>query len=69
MSSDKAVAQVFLTALKSLTPKEQSSIFAKILEVRKWREDLIDLALVRKRRKEQFRSFDTFTAELTSIKK
>ena len=69
MSSDKAVAQVFMTALKSLTPKEQSSVFAKILEVRRWREDLIDLALVRKRRKEKFRSFDAVAAELASSRK
>ena len=69
MSSDKAVAQVFLTALKSLTPTEQSSIFSKILEVRKWREDLIDLALVRKRRKEKFRSFNAFAAELAPARK
>ena len=69
MSSDKAVAQVFLTALKSLTPKEQSSVFSKILEVRKWREDLMDLAIVRKRRKDKFRSFGEFTSKLASARK
>ena len=63
MSSNEAVAQIFVTALKSLSTKDQSSVFSKIIQIRKWREDLIDLAIVRKRRKDKFRSFHDFVAE------
>jgi len=64
MSPQKAVANVFVTAFKTLSPVEQRAILAQILKMRKLREDLVDIAIGEARSREKSRPFKTFLAEL-----
>jgi hypothetical protein len=62
MSASQATAEVFLTALKAMSKKEQSAVLAGIVQDKNLREDLLDLALIAKRRNESSRSFRQYLA-------
>jgi hypothetical protein len=66
MSTQEAVAEVFIRAFRALTPAEQSAILAKMFRDQELREDLIDLTIAKKRSHEKARSFKAF---LTKVKK
>ena len=53
-----------MTALRALPKKEREAVLARIANEPDMREDLIDLALVAKRRREPSRPFRTFLAKL-----
>lgn len=64
MGPEKAVAEVFITAFKTLSFNEQRAVLAKVLKMRKWRKDLIDIAIAESRSQEKSRPFRTFLAEM-----
>ena len=63
MSPSQATAEVFVTALKSLSKKERAAVLACIAEEPGLRKDLLDLALVAKRRREPSRRLRDYLAE------
>ncbi len=64
MKIDEAVANIFMTAFKTLGSREQRAILSKILKMRQWRKDLLDIAIAESRNQEKSRSFRTFLAEI-----
>lgn len=64
MTSDKAVAEVFITAFRTLPSHEQQLVLARMLEVRKWRKDLMDIAIAESRSQEKSRPFRDFLKEI-----
>ena len=46
------MAEVFMQAFKSLKKKDKDDFFEKLLKVKEYREDLIDLAIIEARKKE-----------------
>ena len=52
-----------MTALRALPKKEREAVLARIANEPDMREDLIDLALVAKRRREPSRPFRRYLAE------
>ncbi len=63
MSGTQATAEIFLTALKALPKREQNAVLAGIVQDKELREDLLDLTLIAKRRKESSKSFRQYLAE------
>ena len=63
MTAIQATAEVFFQALQTLTKKEQLAFFEKLLHDRRYREDLIDLALIEARQNEPSRSLRLYLAE------
>lgn len=63
MTAVQARAQVFITALRSLSKKDRRTVLALIAEDRELGEDLLDLALLAQRRGESSRPFREFLAE------
>ena len=63
MKTTGATAEVFLTAFKILPKKEQDIFLTKILEDKKLREDLIDIAIAERRQKDKSRPFRNFLNE------
>ena len=64
MSPKEAVANIFMTAFRSLSSAQQDAILAKMVQDRELREDLIDLAIAEARSHERSRSFQTFLAQI-----
>jgi hypothetical protein len=60
MRAQGATAEVFLTAFKTLTKKEQDLFLSEVMKDRKLREDLIDIAIAESRAKDKGRSFKDF---------
>ena len=58
-----ATADVFITAFETLPSSEQRAILSKILKMRQWRKDLIDIAIGESRSREKSRPFRTFLSE------
>jgi len=58
-----ATAQVFLTALRALPPKERAGVIAGIAEQDDLRKDLLDLAVIAERRNEPSRPLREYLAE------
>lgn len=56
-------AEVYLMALQSLTKAEREAVIARLLEDKKLREDILDLALIRQRQGEPSRPFREYLAE------
>lgn len=63
MTSKEATAEVFLTALRSLSSKDRQAVLARIAEDEDLRQDLHDLALLAERRNEPSRAFRDYLAE------
>ena len=60
MVPEKAVAQIFITAFKTLPSHEQRAVLAQMLKMRKWRKDLVDIAIAEARNQEKARPFRDF---------
>ena len=69
MGAAQARAEVFWMAFKGLPKKERESVVEKLLEDKDFMEDLIDIALIRQRRKEPSRPLKDYLAERESSKK
>jgi hypothetical protein len=57
MAKAEAVAEVFLTAIRSLPKRDRERILAGLIRDRNLRQDLLDLAVIEQRRKEVSRHF------------
>ena len=60
MKPQEATAEVFLTAFKTLTKKEQDIFLSEVLKDKKIREDMIDIAVGQSRSRDKSRSFRDF---------
>lgn len=56
-------AEVFLTAFKTLSRKEQDIFFAEIIKNKRLREDLVDIAIAESRKSNKSRPFREFIKE------
>jgi hypothetical protein len=59
MMSQEATAEVFWTALKALSRKEQQAVLRRVVQDEKLRHDMLDLALIEERRAEPARPLRT----------
>ena len=57
MGAQGATAEVFLTAFKTLTKKEQDIFLSEVMKDKRLREDLIDIAIAESRSKDRSRPF------------
>ena len=62
MTAAAATAEVFWTAFRSLPKAERQAVIEKLLADRRFREDLIDAAIVEQRRKEPARPLNEYLA-------
>jgi len=60
IATAQATAEVFWTAFRALRKKEKQAVIEKLLGDEEFMEDLIDLAIIEKRRKEPSRSLDEY---------
>ena len=63
MPQTQAIARVFMQAFKSLPYQERESFLGELVKTKKYREDLIDLAIIEARRNEPSRPFREYLAE------
>ncbi len=63
MGTKGATAEVFLTAFRTLTRKDQDIFFSEILKDKRLREDLMDIAIAENRAKDKSRPFREFLKE------
>ena len=63
--SQAATADVFLTALKALPKTERDAVLVKIARDKAFARDILDLALIAKRRSEPARPFRRYLAKRT----
>lgn len=63
ISVTEAKAEVFFTAFNALSENEQQAFITKLLQHKKFSEDLTDAAIMDKRRNEPSRSLDDYLAE------
>jgi len=61
MTSIQTTAEVFWTAFRALPKKEREAFMARLYSDRRYREDLIDLALIKQRQKEPSKSLKTYS--------
>lgn len=52
MTSKEATAEIFWTAFKALSKKEQEAVLARLLQDEDFVKDLIDIALIEEARRE-----------------
>lgn len=63
MTETEAVAEVFLTAFKSLPRAQRDEVLSGIVKNRKLRHDLLDMAAIEERRSEKERPFREYLKE------
>jgi len=63
MKSDKAVVSVYVRAFKTLSVVEQKAVLAQVLRMRRWRKDLVDIAIAESRVRDGSRPFRSFLAQ------
>ena len=63
MNEVEATADVFLTALKALSRKERDEVLVRIAGDKSLARDLLDLAVIAKRRREPSRPFAQYLAD------
>jgi len=63
MGKTEAVAEVFLTAIRSLPKAERDRVLRGLVKDRNLRRDLIDLATIEERRDEPSRPFRDYLKE------
>jgi hypothetical protein len=63
MTSTEATSEIFLTAFRSLKKREREAVLEKLLKDKELVEDLMDLVVLKQRRKETSRSLDAYLAE------
>ncbi len=61
--SQAAMADVFLTALKAMPKVERDAVIVRIARDKAFARDILDLALIDKRRREPSRPFREYLAE------
>ena len=62
VSPSEATAEVFCTAFRSLPREGRQAVLARLMQERQFREDLIDLNILRERRDEPVRSLAAYMA-------
>ena len=63
MTSTEATSEVFLTAFRALKKRERKAVLEKLLKDKQLVGDLMDLVVLKQRRKEPSRSLDAYLAE------
>jgi len=63
MMAAEATIEVFWTAFRALSKKERAVIMERLLADSEFREDLIDLAILKQRAKEPSRSIEEYLAQ------
>ncbi len=58
-------AEIYLMALESLPKEERKAVIARLLEDESIREDILDIALIQKRKREPSRPFSEYLVERT----
>ena len=56
-------AEVYLMAIQSLSKAEKEAVIARLLEDPQFREDILDLAVIKQRQGELSRPFTEYLAE------
>jgi hypothetical protein len=64
MSATEATAEVFITAFKSLKPRQREAVLARMLEDKQLSADIADTLTLESRRKQPRESFRTVLKEL-----
>ncbi|MDP2798763.1 MAG: hypothetical protein Q8O60_02625 [Deltaproteobacteria bacterium] len=67
MTKADAMSEVFFTAFRALPKKEREAVIEKLLRDKEFVEDLIDIAILDKRRREPSRSLDEYLAEKKAV--
>ena len=62
-----ARGEVFVTAFRTLTPSEQRVVLSSIMQMRKWRKDLLDIAVAELRSREKSRPLREFLGEIKHV--
>jgi phytoene/squalene synthetase len=62
MTTVEATARVFWLAFKALPKKERAAVVEKLLHDKDFAKDVIDSAILERRRKEPSRSLDAYLA-------
>lgn len=60
MTVKEATAEVFWTAFRALSRKERKAIAAKLLHDKEFMEDLVDITIFERRKKEPSRPLDEY---------
>lgn len=68
MTTPQATAEVFWTAFKTLPKAAQEDFMARLASDPNLREDLLDLAVIEKRRHEKSRPFADYVADRAAKK-
>lgn len=63
MSAIQAKAEVFWMAFKGLTKKEKKFVIERLLKDKEFLEDLLDMAIIERRRKEPSRPLEDYLNE------
>jgi hypothetical protein len=63
MTSTEATSEVFLTAFRALKKREREAVLEKLFKDKQLVEDLMDLVVLKQRRKEPSRRLATYLAE------
>ena len=69
MTKSEATAEVFVTAFKALPKKERDAVVMRLIEDKRLREDLLDIALAQERIKEPGRPLGDVLREIASLKR
>ena len=67
MTKADAMSEVFFTAFRALPKKEREAVIERLLRDKEFVEDLIDIAILDKRRREPSRSLDEYLAEKKAV--
>lgn len=68
MTGQQATAQVFWTAFQALPKGAREDFLARLAADRRVREDLMDMALIEKRRSQKARPFSQYLTERSTRK-
>lgn len=60
MTTVEATSEVFMTAFRALPKKTRAAVVDKMLGDKDFREDLMDAAIIKKRRKEPSRPLEAY---------
>jgi hypothetical protein len=63
MKTVESRAEVYLMALQSLSEAEREAVIARLLEDPRFREDILDLAVIKQRQGEPSRPFREYLAD------
>jgi hypothetical protein len=63
LMADESTTEAFWTAFRALSKKDRAVIMERLLADSEFREDLIDLAILKQRAKEPSRSIEEYLAQ------